>query len=123
MKPKFWLILFAGILLLSVLTVLFLYHWLPAPSVAEIYQDGILVERIDLSALTEPREIVITDGDKENVILAEHGQISMQSANCPDRLCVRQGILKNSLLPIVCLPNKVTVYLRRTDSSLPDTIS
>lgn len=123
MKPKFWLILFAGILLLSALAVLILYHWLPAPSIAEIYQDGVLVERIDLSSLTEPREIVITDGDKENVILAEHGQISMQSANCPDRLCVRQGILKNSLLPIVCLPNKVTVYLRRTDNSLPDTIS
>lgn len=121
-KPKFWLILFGSILLLSIGTLLLFPQLMLSSAVAEIYQDGVLVETVNLNTLTEPYEIRLSSGDRENVILAEKGQISMQSANCPDRLCVHQGAIKNSFYPIVCLPNKVTIKLRNTDTTTPDAI-
>ncbi len=122
MKPKFWLFLFGGILLLSVGCILLFSHLAPTAAIAEIYQNGILVETVNLVTLTEPREIRLVSGSKENVILAETGQISMKSANCPDQLCVHQGSIHTGLYPIVCLPNQVTIKLRSRDDSQPDAI-
>ncbi len=122
MKPKFWLFLFGGILLLSLGCLLLFSHLAPTAAIAEIYQNGILVETVNLGTLTEPREIRLVSGSKENVILAETGQISMKSANCPDQLCVHQGIIHTGLYPIVCLPNQVTIKLRSRDDSQPDAI-
>ena len=35
----------------------------------------------------------------------------MESASCPDGLCVHQGAISDGLLPIVCLPNKVQIQI------------
>ena len=47
----------------------------------------------------------------ENVILVEPNQISMQSATCPDHLCVKQGAISDGILPIVCLPNHIRISI------------
>ena len=47
----------------------------------------------------------------ENVILVESNQISMQSATCPDHLCVKQGAISDGILPIVCLPNHIRISI------------
>lgn len=73
---------------------------------AVISKDGQELYRIDLSAVTESYEIPL-DG---NTILVEHGQISMQSATCPDKLCVHQGILRTNGR-IVCLPHRVLIEI------------
>ena len=122
MRANFWLILFGSILLLSLTSLLLFPRLVPSPTIAEIYQDGMLIETVDLNSLTEPYKIRLVSEGRENVILAEKGQIAMQSANCPDRLCVHQGAIKNSLYPIVCLPNKVTIKLRSGDNDQPDAI-
>ncbi len=122
MKPKFWLFLFGGIMLLSLGCILLFSYLAPTAAIAEIYQDGILVEAVNLGTITEPREIRLVSGSKENVILAETGQISMKSANCPDQLCVHQGSIHTGLYPIICLPNQVTIKLRSRDDSQPDAI-
>lgn len=108
LKPRNWLLLFAVLTLICFGSILLLNSRSEALT-AEIYQDGILIQIVDLTTLTEPMEIRLTDGGRENIILAENGQISMHSANCPDRLCVKQGIIKNSIYPIVCLPHKVVI--------------
>lgn len=36
----------------------------------------------------------------------------MQSANCPDKLCVKQGKISD-IGSIVCLPNKVIIEIDR----------
>lgn len=123
MKPKHWLLLFGTILLLCITSVLLLHRYHPNALVAEIYQDGALVQTIDLTALEEPQEILLTNGEKENRILAENGQIAMLSANCPDHLCVRQGPIQNGVYPIVCLPNKVVIKLVSAENSAVDAVT
>ncbi len=79
---------------------------------AVIYHNGQEVQRIDLAAITEPYTIALHgENGAENVILAEHGAISMQSASCPDGLCVQRGRITGSGLPIVCLPNHVIIEI------------
>ena len=109
MKNRIWIIIF------SVATVLCLGVWLfisnvSSPSkVVGIYQEGSLVEKIDLNSVTGEREITLSGEYGENVILVSKGHIEMKSADCPDKICVEHGELKSSASPIVCLPNKVVI--------------
>ena len=109
MKNRIWIIIF------SVATVLCLGVWLfiskvSSPSkVVGIYQEGSLVEKIDLNSVTGEREITLSGEYGENVILVSKGHIEMKSADCPDKICVEHGELKSSASPIVCLPHKVVI--------------
>ena len=78
-------------------------------TVVHITQDGILLYEIDLEKETAQRYIDITaeDGTLLNRICIEPGRIRVEEANCPDQVCVNQGWIKDSALPIVCLPNKL----------------
>lgn len=74
---------------------------------ALIYVDGELYRRVELSGVRESYTIEIGEG---NVAMVEEGGISMHSANCPDKLCVKQG-RATVLQPVTCLPNKVTIIV------------
>lgn len=41
----------------------------------------------------------------------EPGRIRIVSATCPDQVCVRQGWISDSTVPVVCLPNQVIVEI------------
>lgn len=82
--------------------------------VAEIYQDGRLLQTIDLSAVETPYAFIISgEAGAFNVIEVRPGSIGILSASCPDKLCVHQGFLSNSLLPITCLPNRLVIQVRQ----------
>ena len=36
----------------------------------------------------------------------------MTEASCPDKICVDRGWIDNGVIPIVCLPNKLTIEIR-----------
>lgn len=74
---------------------------------AEISVDGKLLYKIDLSKVTQSYTIKLP----HNTVLVEHGRISMHDADCPDRLCVKQGTISSGAFPIVCLPNKVIIRI------------
>lgn len=74
---------------------------------ALIYLDGELLRTVELSAVTESYTLPVGEG---NVALVEPGHISMHSADCPDKLCVKQGCA-TVLQPVVCLPNRVTIIV------------
>lgn len=79
---------------------------------AKIYQNGTLIREIELGSLTEPLEFEIAGNDgHKNTVRAECGRICMISADCPDKICVNQGWIENGVVPIVCLPNKVTIEI------------
>lgn len=76
-------------------------------TVALIYVNGELYRRVELSGAEEGYTIAIGEG---NVAFVEKGCISMQSADCPDKLCVKQG-KATVLQPVTCLPNRVTIIV------------
>lgn len=81
--------------------------------IADIYQNGELLESIPLHSVIATYTIRVTGtGGCTNIIEVRNGSIGIISADCPDKLCVKQGFIDSSLLPITCLPNRVVIQLR-----------
>ena len=75
-------------------------------------------------SLAKDQEIEIEkDGTVINILSIQRGKADMTAATCPDKLCVHQGFISNTGLPIVCLPNKLVIQLREDDADLLDTIA
>lgn len=84
--------------------------------IAEIYQNGELTQSISLNTVTESYTFVIQgENDCENEVEVRPGSIGIISASCPDKVCVNQGFVDNSLLPIVCLPNNLVIQVYEED--------
>ena len=64
-----------------------------------------VVETIDLSKVTEPYTIDLGT----NKIHVDRSGVRMESASCPDKLCVKQGKLNEGAGAIVCLPNRIMI--------------
>ncbi len=102
-------ILFAAVFLLLIFICVFIILKKDGTT-ADIYCDGELYKSIDLSKV---KKAYTVDIDGKNTVLVEPGAISMKSALCPDKLCVKQGRITNGEYPIVCLPNKVIVKIEK----------
>ena len=89
-------------------------------AIARITQNGKLVQEIDLSAQLTPERIPLRDeeGTVHNVIQVESGRICMLESDCPDQVCVNQGWISDSALPIVCLPNHVIIEITGGEGNL-----
>ena len=74
---------------------------------------GVEIERVplDLSPVTNI-DITGDGSDKPtNFLRIEDGKAYMTGADCPDGLCIRQGAISHVNESLVCLPNKVVVYI------------
>ncbi len=58
--------------------------------------------------------------DGKNTAVIENGCIYMKYADCPDKLCIKQGRISDSSEKIVCLPNRVIIEV--TKKSDTDTV-
>ena len=105
MKSKYWLILLAGMLVLS----LALSAWVLWPredaARAEIWSDGVLVRTV---SLREDGEYKVESRYGTNVITVKDGAIAVTSADCPDHYCMDRGYCSGGA-QIVCLPNKLVI--------------
>ncbi len=88
--------------------------------IADIYQDGALIMSLPLQE-EEDRVFTITgENGCRNQVEIRSGSIGICWADCPDKLCVGQGFIKDSRLPITCLPNRLVIQLRPTADSHKD---
>lgn len=84
---------------------------------ADIYQNGQLLQSIDLNQVTENYTFTVTgENNCYNEIEVRPGSIGILSASCPDKLCVHQGFIDSTLLPITCLPNRLVIQLRSQEN-------
>lgn len=75
--------------------------------------------------LSEDRDEWITgkDGGKNRLIIKD-GSARIEEADCPDKLCVKQGSISNTNESIVCLPHRITVRIAgEADADTPDAIA
>lgn len=110
-KTRTWIYIIVAILLLSLAASLYLWTRDAKGRIANVYVDGALVRSVDLDALTSPLRFTVETERGVNVILAEPGRIRVESADCPDKICVESGWLSDSAAPIVCLPHRVVIEL------------
>lgn len=81
--------------------------------IAEIKQDGKVIETIDLDKVTKTQEIKIPYGSKDyNIVEVENGKIRISDADCPDKLCVKSGWIKQPGQNIVCLPHRLIISIK-----------
>lgn len=80
-------------------------------------QGGTYVQvRVDSSVygtypLSESRTVRIDGIGGSNTLVIENGQAWMSEADCPDKLCVRQGTIRLKGQSIICLPHKTVVEI------------
>ncbi|MDO5398167.1 MAG: NusG domain II-containing protein [bacterium] len=86
---------------------------------AQIIQDGQVIQTIDLQNVKEPYEFEITaKNGGYNTVRVENDKIGIIHASCPDKICVKQGFITNGTLPIVCLPNKLSIVIVNNNDEL-----
>jgi hypothetical protein len=62
-------------------------------------------------------------GNHFNIVEIKDGKAFVTDADCPDKLCIKQGKINNTSQSIVCLPNKVMIELIGPESDGPDAYS
>ena len=107
-KTLFWILLFAVIALGAGSWYAF---GVQRGTMAAVYVDGELYDRIDLSAAVVPYEITVTTEYGYNTLRVSHGSIQVAESDCSEQVCVNQGPIKDGLLPIVCLPHHLVIQI------------
>ncbi len=111
-KTTIWVLFFTILCLISVGLFLWFRNTQTGGTIACIYVDGALYETVDLNAVAVPYEMKIEAEDGNyNIISVAHGKICVSEASCPDQICVNQGWIQDSLIPITCLPNRLVIKI------------
>lgn len=83
---------------------------------AEVRQDGKVIERIHLTSHIGVTELKVTakvDGQEHhNHIRVENETISVDAADCPDKICVHTGAISQPGEIIACLPHKLIIEIK-----------
>lgn len=74
-----------------------------------VQRDG---KTVGTYSLAEEERLVFTseDGGK-NVLAIRDGKAYMETADCPDKLCVKQGAIGREGESIICLPHKLVIQV------------
>ena len=107
-----------GDICLIILAVIFLVMWfIPKEQGGEaaIYVDGKIYKRISLE---KDSETAVSSEFGENTVLVKNGVVTIVHADCPDKLCVRQGKISKEGETITCLPNKLTVTVYGVENTV-----
>ena len=100
------LALIIGIVIIAVIGLFFVMMMRKDGKQVVITVDGTVYQQVSLEK-DETIEVKTEHG--VNVVKIENGAVSMESADCPDKVCVNHASIKKSGETIVCLPHKVVV--------------
>lgn len=100
------IVLAAVLLILGITGVLIVKYGLKSGNTADIYIDDKLVQTIDLSV---DDEYTFQTDKGSNTVEVRNGAVSMKSADCPDKVCVRMGTKNRNGETITCLPHKLVI--------------
>ena len=113
MKSRSWILIFAAFLVV-LSAVVFLQQQQTAGHIANIYQDNVCIQSIDLNEVKETYSFTVSNvNGHKNTITVGPGRICVSDANCPDRICVHTGWIASGTKPIVCLPARLVIQIER----------
>ena len=72
--------------------------------------------------LNEDVNTVIQGEGGSNRLIIRDGEAWIEEADCPDKLCVRQGHISRTNESLVCLPHRITVRIAGEAENEPDAI-
>lgn len=100
------IVLAAVLLILGITGVLIVKYGLKSGNTADVYIDDKLVQTIDMSV---DDEYTFQTDKGSNKVEVRNGAVSMKSADCPDKVCVRMGTKNRNGETITCLPHKLVI--------------
>lgn len=110
-KRRNEIFLVTGLLLTALLCFAFIrLQTSKTVTTAEVSVDGEVLAAYPLDQNTD--EIITGYRGGTNHLIIKDGGVSITEASCPDKVCVRQGTVKESGQTLVCLPNKVIVTIK-----------
>lgn len=102
------IVLAAVLLILGITGVLIVKYGLKSGNTADVYIDDKLVQTIDMSV---DDEYTFQTDKGSNTVEVRNGAVSMKSADCPDKVCVRMGTKNRNGETITCLPHKLVIVV------------
>ena len=113
------------LLALSVISIIFFKFFVKSENaVAVIKQNGKIIEKVDLSKVKEKKELKINYNDKDhkgyNIIEIDKGSIRFIDADCPDKICIKSGVLKKPVETAACLPHKLIITIEKNDKEVDE---
>jgi hypothetical protein len=89
-----------------------------------IETNGDLYETIPIKAGMEKQKVHIEfeNGNHIDIVIDENGAY-VEDVICPDKVCQKTGLVSRDGQSIVCLPNKVVVYIEGKTETQIDNIS
>lgn len=114
------IILIAGI---SYLGLNFLYKD-TGEKTAVISVDGQEYEKIDMNRLNDEKlvHIDLAEGRYIDIVINTEGAY-VSDVICPDKICLKTGVIDRVGESIVCLPNRVQVFIEGTEKPEVDSVS
>lgn len=88
----------------------------------EISAKGDLYKRIDFNSSTEETIDLKTDLG-ENIIKISNGKVQILDADCPDKVCVKDGYISKPGQSLVCLPHKVVIEIKGIKNAETDDVA
>ena len=70
--------------------------------------DGVIIRELDL---TQEKNFVIESEGGKNFIALHDGEVRVVEADCPDKICIRRGAIKNVGETIACVPHKLLIEI------------
>lgn len=108
-KTKNDIILIAVILVIAAIGLLAFLLLSEDGSRAVVTVDGEIIAEYPLD--TDIEEIIYSTDGGYNKIVIKDGKVSVESASCPDLICVGHHEISKQGETIVCLPNKLVVSI------------
>jgi hypothetical protein len=72
--------------------------------------------------LSQDTTVEIRNGENLNLLIIEGEKARVETASCPDGICVSHKPISRDGESIICLPNEVVVSVHKTETDAPDII-
>ncbi|MCR4705333.1 MAG: NusG domain II-containing protein [Lachnospiraceae bacterium] len=87
---------------------------------AVVERDGRVEARYPLS---EDRKVFLSSDLGSNTLTIEDGKVSVSEADCPDRICMKQGTIDKNGQSIICLPHRLVIRIESGEEASVDGVS
>lgn len=87
----------------------------------EIQVNGLAYKKV----LLKPnyKDTIVINNKGKNVIEINDGKVRIADADCPDKICVKDGTISKPGEVLVCLPHKVVITIKGENKSETDELS
>lgn len=89
---------------------------------AEIQVEGKVYKKVPLSGHHGEDRFSIDTDKGHNLVVIKDESIGITEADCPDKICIREGFVSKPGATVVCLPHKLLIEVKNAGGEEPDVI-